>query len=56
MSFYYSTFAYVSSKEQDKLMDIVYAEQVKRGVHPDNYNVQDEAMRQAQADGAMRIN
>ena len=56
MKNYRGTFAPMTDKEQEVFMDLVYTEQVKRGVHPDNYNVQEEAFRQAQADGAMRIN
>ena len=45
---------YPTSSEQQLMMDIVINEFANRHVAMDNYNVQEEAYRQAISDGAMR--
>jgi hypothetical protein len=45
---------YPTSSEQQLMMDIVINEFAQRHVAMDNYNVQEEAYRQAISDGAMR--
>jgi hypothetical protein len=45
---------YPTDSEQVTLMDLVINEQQLRRLKSDNYNVQEEAYRQAISDGAMR--
>ena len=51
-----TNYKYPTDNEQQKLMELVCAESVKRGQNYDNYNIQEIAYRQACADGAMRVN
>lgn len=44
----------IKDEEQYRLMDLVIRELRQRGVLMDNYNIQEEAFRQALSDGAMR--
>lgn len=44
----------VKDNEQYRLMNLVVWELRQRGMSMDNYNVQEDAFRQAVSDGAMR--
>ena len=44
----------ITDSEQVALMDLVINEQQLRNLKYDNYNVQEDAFRQAVSDGAMR--